>query len=155
MEIKELIKLNSREVRGNSNLMAIYISAFESQFGYKPNCAGCTFNSDFQRLKKAVNSNKQSVKKNTKMENTFKLLKVRGQILSFKKGKKTIRQYDNRMTEEFAVEFLTNGTKEEIEQRKKLFRTLPKSINKPKDEVKETKSKSKPVVKSINKPKDE
>lgn len=141
MEIKELIKLNGREVRRDSNLMAIYIDAFKEVFGKIPNCAGCTFNSDFQKLKNAVSgSKKQTTTKSIIMSKTFKLYHVKGEILTFKKGKKTIRQYDNLMTEEFAIGFLTNGTPEQIEERKKLFRLLPKEVLKPKEETKDVKN---------------
>ncbi len=147
MDVKELIKLNSREVRGNSNLMAIYIKVFESLFGYRPNCAGCTFNSDFQKLKNAVLNPKQ--KTIIKMEKTFKLYQVKGEILTYKRGKKTVRQYDNRMTEEFAIGFLTNGTDEHIEERKKLFKTLPKGLNKEKESEKEPASKTEEKKESV------
>lgn len=147
MDVKELIKLNSREVRGNSNLMAIYINVFESQFGYKPNCAGCTFNSDFQKLKNAVLTPKQ--KTIIKMEKTFKLYQVKGEILTYKRGKKTVRQYDNRMTEEFAIGFLTNGTDEQIEERKKLFKSLPKGLNKEKEPEKEPAPKTEEKQESV------
>lgn len=140
MSVNELILMNSREVRKNPDLMAIYIESFKNQFGYKPNCAGCTFNSDFQKLKNAVSGkNKQTTTKPIIMSKTFKLYHVKGEILTYKKGKKTIRQYDNRMTEEFAIGFLTNGTPKQIEERKKLFRVLPKEILKPKEEPKDVK----------------
>lgn len=132
MDVIELIKLSGREVRGNSNLMAIYITAFQNQFGHKPNCAGCTFNTDFQKLKNAVLNPKQ--KTIIPMEKTFKLYQVKGDILTYKDGKKTVRQYDNRMTEDFAIAYLTRGTDEQIEERKKLFKVLPKSLKKQESE---------------------
>lgn len=131
MEVKDLVKKSSQEVRGNSNLMAIYIKYFKEYFGHEPSCAGCTFANDFTRLKRAVlNGGKISrTKKQGKMETkTFKLKKVEGKILSYKKNGKTIHFYDNNMTEQLAVEYLTHGTPEQIEERKKLFAILPKSI---------------------------
>lgn len=131
MEVKDLVKKSSQEVRGNSNLMAIYIKYFKEYFGHEPNCAGCTFANDFTRLKRVVLSGgKISItKKQSKMETkTFKLKKTEGKILSYKKNGRTIHFYDNNMTERLAVEYLTNGTPEQIEDRKKLFAILPNSI---------------------------
>ena len=59
---------------------------------------------------------------------TFKLRKSEGKILSFKKNGRTIHFYDNNMTEDLAVEYLTNGTPEQIEERKKLFAILPNAL---------------------------
>lgn len=131
MTVEELIKLNSQKVRGNSDLMAFYIESFEKQFGKKPNCAGCTFKTDFQKLKRAIESKSKPQKQiimDANTEITFQLNSKKGKILSFKKGKAKIYNYDNKMTEEFAVGYLTHGTKAEIEERKKLFKVLPKEI---------------------------
>lgn len=68
------------------------------------------------------------------MEKTFKLYQVKGDILTYKDGKKTVRQYDNRMTEDFAIAYLTKGTDKQIEERKKLFKVLPKSLKKQESE---------------------
>lgn len=134
MEVKELIQKSSQEVRGNSNLMAIYIKYFKEYFGHEPNCAGCTFANDFTRLKRVVlsgGSQKQQIartKKHKAMEKTFKLKKTEGKIFSFKKNSKTIHFYDNNLTEDVAVEYLTHGTPEQIEERKKLFAILPNAF---------------------------
>src|SRR5690606_10060390 len=134
MEVKDLVKKSSQEVRGNSNLMAIYIKYFKEYFGHEPSCAGCTFANDFTRLKRVVLSGgsqeqKSRTKKQSKMETkTFKLKKVEGKILSYKKNGKTIHFYDNNMTEQLAVEYLTHGTPEQIEERKKLFSILPNAL---------------------------
>src|SRR5690606_15767876 len=147
MEVKDLVKKSSQEVRGNSNLMAIYIKYFKEYFGHEPSCAGCTFANDFTRLKRVVLSGgsqeqKSRTKKQSKMETkTFKLKKVEGKILSYKKNGKTIHFYDNNMTEQLAVEYLTHGTPEQIEERKKLFAILPNAIIEPvevKEEIVET-----------------
>lgn len=140
MSKDELILLNSDKVRRDSSLMAFYIEAFFETFGYKPNCAGCTFNSDFNKLKVALSRGEKSLNlniKNTKMENTFKLKKVEGKILSFKKDKVTHRLYDTHLNEAFVKDYLKFGTEEEIESRKKLFSKLPKT------EVKEKTKKAK------------
>lgn len=156
MEVKDLVKKSSQEVRGNSNLMAIYIKYFKEYFGHEPNCAGCTFANDFTRLKRVVLSGcsqEQKIsrtKKQSKMETkTFKLKKVEGKILSYKKNGKTIHFYDNNMTEQLAVEYLTHGTPEQIEARKKLFAILPNALIKTievKEEVVESTEPTEEVV---------
>lgn len=132
MTVEELILIDSRKVRASSNLMAIYIEVFTNHFGYAPNCAGCTFNRDFKKLKAAIRQ--QSAPKTQKivpMENTgttFRLKKKTDAILTYIKDKRPHRIYDHRMTEAFAVAFLTHGTKQEIESRKKLFEILPEAV---------------------------
>lgn len=135
MDVKELIQLDSHKVRGNSSLMAVYIEAFKNQFGYAPNCAGCTFGNDFAKLIRAVSENK-SPTTTRKMEknNTF-VMKIQGKILAYRKDGKTFRVYDNKAGEDFIVNYLTNGTEEEIKERKKLFKTLPESLRETKKET--------------------
>lgn len=129
MDIKEFILINSDKVRRDSSLMAFYIESYYQIFGFKPSCAGCTFNSDWKKFVTAVNNGEKSVTLNTKqliMETTFKLKKTNNEILAYKVGGRTYRKYDNKLTEEFAIAYLTHGTEEEIEQRKKRFSVLPK-----------------------------
>ena len=142
MDVNELIQLNSDKVRRNSSLMRFYIECFSKTFGYIPDCAGCNFNSDFNKLKVALSNDKKIVNltnKTKKMENTFKLKRIEGNILAYRKDKKTFRLYDNSLNEEFVISFLTNGTAEEIEQRKKLFSKLPKLEEKQVSKPKKTK----------------
>lgn len=126
MQIEELVKLSSQKVRSNSNLMAIYIDAFKEVFGKTPNCAGCTFSADFTKLKKAVLKQTPIQKTRKMVDITFKLKKKLGKIHSYKKNGRTIHFYDTNMTEEIAIEYLTYGTPEQIENRKELFAVLPK-----------------------------
>lgn len=127
MTANEFIQLNSDKVRRDSSLMLFYIDLFFETFGYRPNCAGCTFNSDFYKLKSALSKEKNvNLSLNKKvMQNTFKLKKVTNTILSFKKDKVTHRLYDTNLNENFVIGYLTNGTEEEIAERKKLFSKLP------------------------------
>lgn len=124
MTKEELILQGKHKVRGNSDLMSIYITLFEQTFGYAPNCAGCTFGNDWDRF---VRSGKITTIINIAMDKTFKLKKNSSEILFFKVegDKRTFRSYANKFTENFAIQFLTHGTKEEIENRKKLFELLP------------------------------
>lgn len=129
MDIKDLVQLSSQKVRLSPDLMAIYIKAYREVFGNTPNCAGCTFSSDFTKLKRVVFSGKKQntkIKNTMKTEQTFKLKKRQGKIYSYKREGKTIHFYDTNMTEQLAVEFLTHGSEAQIEERKKLFAVLPK-----------------------------
>lgn len=129
MTVQELILKNPKEVRKSPDLMGFYVEAFKSQFGYKPDCAGCTFRNDFLKLKKSIQSGVEPKKQKTmEQEKTFVLGEKRRKIYSYKKGGKTVRRYNHQLTEEFAVEYLTFGTPEEIAERKKKFRVLPKAI---------------------------
>ncbi len=52
--------------------------------------------------------------------------KHRNDILTYLEDGRPIRTYGYKMTEDFAKNFLSLGSKEEIEERKKLFTSLPK-----------------------------
>lgn len=108
--------------------MSAYIQLFTEKFGRKPDCAGCTFNYDWDRL---LNSNIQNFE--IMSDKTFRL-KNNAIIYSYdvedKKTKRTIRKraYGNVMTEEFAENYLTNGTAQQIADRKKQFAVLPEKF---------------------------
>jgi hypothetical protein len=126
MTAEELINLGASKVRNTPNLMASYIAIFSDTFGKAPNCAGCTFTKDFNTLKNYVNRETRNPLKSQIMKaKTFKLKKINGTIHTYRVGRKPVRMYDNRMTEAFAIAYLTNGTQEELEARKLLFSVLP------------------------------
>lgn len=128
MDIQELILINSDKVRRDSNLMAFYIQSFFTVFGTRPNCAGCTFSSDWKKFVSSVKNGENLVTLNTKeikMKNTFKLKKIQNKIFAYRIDKRTFRSYDNNFTDDFVKNFLTFGTSEEIEKRKELFSVLP------------------------------
>lgn len=52
----------------------------------------------------------------------IEIKKAQAKILSYQKNGKTYRLYDNILTQEFINEYLTFGTKEELEKRRELFR---------------------------------
>lgn len=128
----------ANEVRGNSNLMAVFISIYEEHFGHKPTCSGCAFKSEFNNLKNAIFNKKEIKIKNKKMEKKdFKIRVRNAEILSYKNEKgKIVRKYDNALTNDFVVGFLTHGTPEQIAERKKLFSILPAQFRVEKKEVK-------------------
>ena len=108
--------------------MAFYIESFYTVFGTRPNCAGCTFSSDWKKFVSKVKNGGNLVTlktKEIKMKNTFKLKKIQNKIFAYRINKKTFRSYDNNFTESFVKNFLTYGTPEEIEARKQLFSVLP------------------------------
>lgn len=124
MTTKELVSLSPKKIRHNNELMQLYIQQFEAAFSYKPNCAGCTFNSDFNKLKKHVNSGSKSTIINLKPKtmSVYKIKpKFRAQILTYIKDKRPHRTYGRNITDSFAEEFLKYGTKEQIAERKKMF----------------------------------
>ncbi len=138
MKVKDLIKQGADKVRYSNDLLNDYIIAFKSFFGYEPSCVGCTFSTDWDNFVRHVKTNdlqeteiKTETKMKTKKEKTFEL-KDNSKIYHYDvKDEKTgqvdrKRSYGWRMSEEFAKNFLTIGTAEEIEERKKYFRVLPK-----------------------------
>lgn len=126
MIVEELIKLGSHKVRGSSDLMTIYINLFTKEFGKAPNCVGCSFSSDWQKL---VNRSKSDQKQIIMTENKYKLNRIENRILTYKLNGIPYRIYDYLLTDHFAKEFLTHGTKEELKERKLLFKAIPENEN--------------------------
>src|SRR5690554_6189851 len=129
MTTKELVSLNPSKIRNNNELMQLYIQKFEAAFSYKPNCAGCTFSKDFNKLKKHVNSGGKSTIINLKSEtmSNYKIKpKFRAQILTYVKDKRSYRTYGRNISDQFAKEFLTHGTDDHLAERRKMFDVLPK-----------------------------
>jgi|GEM_PF-1449862 len=157
MELETFIQIESHKVRSNPELMAFYIATFEQTFGYKPDCVGCSFTSDFQKLKNKLKSSLNpsqggtfEQKNNTTMKNmkpetqnlkrpkapfgglgAFILRQKKGEILTYRKDDYTFRCYDYNLTEEFVLNFLTHGTEEELQERKKMFSKIPVLPNSP------------------------
>lgn len=129
MTTQELVNLDPNVVRNDNDLIRLYIEAYKGVFGFTPNCAPCTFNDDFKRLKNAVKKSGENnviTIKEEKMENFELKIEYLNDIHSYKKDDQTYRIYGYLMTDDFAKEYLANGTKDEIEDRKKYFKTLPK-----------------------------
>mgnify|MGYP003451108695 FL=1 len=125
MTIEELIKEGKDKVRKDKNLLSSYIELFKAKFGKVPDCAGCTFSRDWNKLtstnyKIEIMSDKTFRLKNSNLVYTFKR-KIDGSDRS-----KPVRSFGYKMTEEFAKEYLTSGTDEEIAKRKLEFSVLPK-----------------------------
>lgn len=149
MTREELITIGEHKVRNNETLMLSYLSEFEILFGRKPKCAGCTFKSDWSKF---VNANKPQIINTFKMETskTFELNNgSKSKIHTYIHDKSPRRSYGHNMTESFAKAYLTNGTKKEIAEREKHFKTLPETnkVQKPKEVAKAEVAKVEDVVK--------
>ena len=155
MTVNELILIDSGKVRRSPDLMAFYIETFMAVFNYKPNCAGCTFDSDFRKLKSHFHGSTKTILQTTKFNKmaTFKLKKKQGKIFSFNKDNRTYRAYDTNFTDTFVNGFLTYGTKAEIAERKNLFSELPEKFQDKPKAVAEVKSETseKPKAKAQSK----
>lgn len=103
--------------------MSLYLFFFKEAFNSVPNCAGCSFSSDWQKLVSfySVKKEKSVTLQKSKNMKTITIKKIQGKILSYKKDGKTYRLYDNILTDDFIKEYVSNGTEEEIKERKKMF----------------------------------
>ena len=128
MTNEELIKLGKSEIL--TKYKQLYIERFRAVFGYKPACASCSFRNDFAKFRNKI-SNFQNGKptKIKTMENKqeYRLIpRYRSQILSYiNKDKKVVRIYGRDLTDDFAKEYLKNGSKDQIEKRKAMFAEIP------------------------------
>lgn len=130
MTIDEFILLDKAKVRRDSNLMHLYLDFFKDAFGRVPNCAGCSFGTDWQKLV-SLYSNKGEKKvtlQKGKIMSKISIKKIQGKILAYRKNGKTYRQYDNILTDEFIKEFIVSGTEEENKERIKMFNFPVESI---------------------------
>ena len=131
MTVNDLLKKDAHKVRRSPDLMAFYVDTFKQTFGFVPNCAGCSFSTDFQKLishfGKAENKEKLLTLKNIAVMD-FEIKQKRGTILFYVKDGVTYRRYDNQLTPDFVKNFLTYGSEKELAERKKLFHKLPEEI---------------------------
>jgi len=123
MTIQEFILLDKRKVRSNPDLMSLYLEFFKQAFNRIPNCVGCSFGTDWQKLINFHTGNKEKsvTLQKQKVMNTMSIKKIQGKILTYKKDGKTFRQYDNILTDAFIKEYVSNGTTEENAERLKMF----------------------------------
>lgn len=140
MTVEELILLDKAKVRRDSNLMHLYLEHFKTAFGRIPNCAGCSFGTDWSKLVAKYSKNYVTLQKGKPMK-TIQIKKIAGKILTYKKDGRTYRQYDNILTDAFIKEFIVSGTEEENKERVKMFNFPIETI-----EVEETKKPIKIVV---------
>lgn len=143
MIASELVRKSPKDIRNNNDLMRLYIELYEDAFSVKPNCAGCSFSTDFKKLKSFVESNAyKNNYKPLKIENmnTFKIKnQYKNDILTYKVGKQPFRSYGRALNADFVEAFLSNGSKEEIAKRELMFETLPTTKKTSSEKPKKTK----------------
>lgn len=141
MTYGELILKSSSEVRSNSNLTSYFINAYKNVFGHVPTCSGCAINNELGNLIKQIktrNLQDQEIEVTTNNINmvdnskTFVLSpcpSLQDDMLAYTDKNKVIRRkFVSKLTDEYVVAYLTNGTAEEIEERKKKFKVLPLAL---------------------------
>lgn len=110
MTLEEFIALDPKKIRRSEGLMRLFVEFYEAAFSLKPNCAGCTFNKGFGRLKiyAKKGTTKTIVMKSEKK--TFLLKpKYRSKILTYKENGKTYRKYGHSIDEDFANKLVEYG----------------------------------------------
>jgi hypothetical protein len=133
MTAKELIQAGPSGVRNSSTLMAEYKRIFFEQFNYEPECPTCGSTKDWNLFKSFANGTSLETPTKVMSDKTFKLRDTNKIYTYAYEDKKTGRSLNKRrfgylMEEEFAEEYLTNGTPEQIEKRKAEFKTLPEKF---------------------------
>lgn len=144
ISFEDLVKIGQKEVRQNPDLLKVYARIFKERFGREPDCVGCSVENDWQKF---VSSSPIVIKNIENMEKTFKLRDELA-IYTFREVNENgvgypVRTYGYLMTEEFAQKYLTTGTEEEIEERKKQFKVLPNFQEENQEENQEEKPKKK------------
>jgi hypothetical protein len=123
MSIEEFLSKNPHDIRRNAELMQQYIDLYFAAFSLKPNCAGCSFNKDYQRLKKhyeSLHSNKKNtifadnsnnLKNISTMDKKFEVKRMQRNIIHtyIDARGKAKRSYGYNMTYEFALELVKQG----------------------------------------------
>lgn len=139
MTYGELISLNSGRVRNESNLTNYFMNAYNNIFGNFPSCTGCAINNEFNKLiqqvkTKGIQQDEIEIKQNNitmvDESKTFVLSPNTDDymLVYTDKDKRDRRKFLTRLTDEYVVAYLTNGTTEEIEERKKKFKVLPLAL---------------------------
>ena len=139
MTYGELILKSSSEVRNDSNLTSYFINAYKNVFAHVPTCSGCAINNELGNLIKHIktrNLQEQEIEATTNnitmVDNskTFVLSpSLQDDMLAYTDENKVIRRkFVSKLTDEYVISYLTNGTAEEIEDRKKKFKVLPLAL---------------------------
>lgn len=139
MTYGELILKSSSEVRNDSNLTSYFINAYKNVFGHVPTCSGCAINNELGNLIKHIktrNLQDQEIEVTTNnitmVDNskTFVLSpSLQDDMLAYTdENKVIIRKFVSKLTDEYVISYLTNGTAEEIEDRKNKFKVLPLAL---------------------------
>lgn len=130
VSVLELIQNKPSLIRSSNELMMAYLHHFYTYFGRKPICSGCTFDKDFNALLRQINKGEEPKYENNlineKNMNTTFIIRDISEIYSYRPKDSAVKRcYGSNMTEDFAIAYLTNGTEQEREFRKKQFKKLP------------------------------
>jgi hypothetical protein len=130
---KELVNTSPNIIRRDNELMRSYIQFYKDAFSISPNCASCTFMTDFNKLKNYILTSgvKLSAPHKYRVMNHTLKQKHRNEILTYRVGNKPFRSYGNLATDEFFTNFLKEGTKEQRKERAKMFEAKAKEVKKP------------------------
>ena len=128
METKELVKLNVGSIKLNPEYKALYIKSFKAFFGKEPclTCGGAQH--DFMKFKNKVlnlGTEKETYKKQEEMKQYKLKPEYLSDVHSFAKNGTVHRMYGSHMTDEFAKDYLSNGSKKQLEERKAKFLSIP------------------------------
>lgn len=133
MTAKEIITLGKVKVRTTPSLYSIYQDLFKAEFGFTPICPTCGNPEGHRHWRMFEDKAKglSVVIPNTiTMEKTFQLKdlsKIYTYFFKTENGRLIPkRSKGSKMTEEFAIAYLSTGKKEDIEERAKEFKVLPK-----------------------------
>lgn len=155
MTFNELIQNNKDKVRSNSDLTLYFIEAYKEVFGHKPSCSGCSINNEIEKLYSKIRSRVDLLDKeiiiNTEIMNQNKEITFikspafTEDMIKYKKDGKDYRKFTHKLTDEFVIGYLTNGTPEELAERKTKFKVLPLALREEKqtDEVQKKGKRSK------------
>lgn len=144
MIYKDFLNLKSSEIKNNPTLLGLFIQAFEDVMKRTPICSGCSLNSEydsflnevarFENREKEIILNTKNITKMNKGKTFTLSINATDSILAYvdEKGNDR-RKFVERLTDEFVNDYLTHGTDEEIELRKKKFSKFPDSFEKTED----------------------
>ncbi len=149
MTKEELIALGSSKVRNDSALLSLYFEMFKEEFGYTPPPPCCGNMSDWYKFEKSKGENISLTKKFEIMNADFEI-KDKQKIYTYTDVKGIKRRCGGfYMTIEFAIAYLTNGTEEEVELRKKEFKTLPNLEQTEEQETEEQENEKEPSIREL------
>ena len=124
MTKEELISFGSSKVRNDRALLSLYFEMFKEEYGYQPQPPCCGNMADWDRFVKS--KNETTLTKKYEIMNPEFEIKDKQKIYTYTDAKGIKRRCGGyNFTIEFASAYLTNGTDEEIELRKKEFKVLP------------------------------
>ena len=154
MTKEELIFKGKHKVRNTPDLMRIYKELFIQEFGRAPAMCCSGFAPDWNAFERGiVKFNQQN--QITMAGKTFVYTGKRNEILVFRKNGVPHKKYAYKADDNFMIDFLTYGTAQEIEERKKLFKVLPQGMAEKKEAVNDAPKPvtAKEVVAAADKPK--